>query len=70
MRKERDVEGLIKALGHINNDVRSDAVQAIVEIGDPKAVEPLINALNDADWEVREKVAEALDKIRSRAVQL
>jgi HEAT repeat protein len=45
-------------------------VQAIVEIGDPKAVEPLINALNDADWEVREKVAEALDKIRSRAVQL
>ncbi|MGZ5563231.1 MAG: HEAT repeat domain-containing protein [Halobacteriota archaeon] len=32
--------------------------------------EPLTKALNDADWEVREKVAEALDKIRSRAVQV
>jgi len=30
----------------------------------------LTKALNDADWEVREKVAKALDKIRSRAVQV
>ncbi|MGZ8886158.1 MAG: HEAT repeat domain-containing protein [Halobacteriota archaeon] len=63
MRKERDVEGLIKALGNINNDVRSDAVQAFVEIGDPKAVEPLINALNDKDEHVRRAAAVTLGKI-------
>ena len=46
------------------------AAQALGEIGDPRAVEPLINALNDRDWIVRGASAEALGKIGDpRAVE-
>lgn len=60
MKAEGDVKGLLEALEYI--DVYSDATEAIVEIGKP-AVEPLIHALEDEDWLVRQEAAWALGKI-------
>ena len=46
MERDRDVEGLIKALEHEHVTVRFGAVAALVRIGEP-AIEPLIQALKD-----------------------
>jgi len=43
----KDVQGLIAALTHKNMDVRRTAAEALGVIGDKRAVEPLIAALND-----------------------
>jgi hypothetical protein len=45
--ENRDVEGLIAALTDRNMDVRTDAATALGDIGDERAVGPLITALND-----------------------
>jgi HEAT repeat protein len=49
---KRDVQGLVKALGY-NADpgVRRAAATALGTLGDPRAVEPLILALKNPDWE-------------------
>jgi HEAT repeat protein len=49
LKAKRDVEGLVKALGYRKDQggVRKDAIVALGEIGDPRAVEPLIAALDD-----------------------
>ena len=79
----RDVEGLIKALGHkdakslltvvMNTDyeVRKSAAKALGEIGDARAVEPLISALlRDSNEIVRGAAATALGEIGdARAVK-
>ncbi len=44
MKAKKDVEGLIKALRHEGDFVYSYAADALGEIGDPRAVEPLIRA--------------------------
>jgi len=60
----RDVDGLVRALAPENDyDVREAAADALGEIGDPRAVEPLIAALGDPDGDVREAAAEALGTI-------
>jgi len=60
----RDVEGLIKALKHRDDDIRADAAKALGEIRDPRAVEPLIDALKpDPDSFVRQRAAYALGNI-------
>lgn len=43
--------------------VRSEAAHALGEIGDARAVDPLIDALQDEDRRVRERAARALGKI-------
>lgn len=46
------------------------AALVVGEIGDPRAVEPLITALGDEDYEVRSTGAKALGKVRdNRAIQ-
>ena len=45
--ERRDVEGLIAALTDRNMDIRTRAAEALGDIGDERAVEPLIRALND-----------------------
>ena len=61
MEKEKDVEGLIEALRHEDNYyVRIDAAKALGEIGDKRAVEPLIQALKDEKPEVRLAAVSAL----------
>jgi hypothetical protein len=49
----------------LSNDweVRRDATQALGQIGDVRAVEPLIAALKDRDWDVRRAAAQALGLI-------
>ena len=64
MRQKQDVKGLIKALGYKKeSDVRIDAASALGEIREPRAVKPLIKALNDADSDVRSNAADALGRI-------
>ena len=63
--KERgDVKGLIKYLKHEkSNLMRATAVNILGDIGDARAVEPLVAMLKYEDWSVRKAAAEALEKI-------
>jgi len=64
MKEERDVEGLIKALRDAKDArARSAAAEALAQVGDGRAIEPLAAALKDKDASVRRQVAEALGKI-------
>ena len=47
--------------------LRREAAEALVKIGDKRAVEPLIQALKDEDSDVRGGAARALGKIRVRS---
>jgi hypothetical protein len=71
LKKERNVNGLIKALRHKDSLIRLRAAEALGSIRDKKAVEPLIQALlNDEDPWVRRKAALALENIPDkRAVE-
>ena len=60
-----EIERLIKKLRDKDGKVRSSAAETLGEIGDPRAVKPLIAALGDEDWGVRESVAKALKKINN-----
>src|ERR1039458_9290709 len=66
MQAKRDIEGLIKALGH--RKVREAAADALVKIGEP-AVKPLIGALNDGSESVRTAAEDALLKIGEPTVE-
>ena len=70
LREERDVEGLIEALGHPDKATRIAAAEALGDIKDPDAVAPLIEALKDELFWVRRTAVEALGEIGdSRAVE-
>ncbi|GAI40205.1 unnamed protein product, partial [marine sediment metagenome] len=62
---KKDVEGLIKALRHKRVEVRKTAARALGEMGEERAVEPLIRVLNDSDESqiVWRRAAEALGNI-------
>ena len=54
MSAQKNIKGLIKALNHQKDaEVRQHAARALGEIGDVRAVEPLIAALKDPDKYVR-----------------
>jgi len=57
-----EVDGLIFALS-IPSKYQMTAAKLLGEIGDPRAVDPLIDALQDEDWQVRAEAATALGKI-------
>jgi HEAT repeat protein len=61
---QRNVNGLLKALNY-NNDVyvRMSSANALGEIGDIKAIEPLIAALRDPFFSVRNAAANALKRL-------
>ncbi len=63
------VKGLIKALSYEDSIVRRFAVKALAEIGDFRALEPLITALQDKDYRVSAAAATALSQIGSPAVE-
>ncbi|MGB2727119.1 MAG: HEAT repeat domain-containing protein [Halobacteriota archaeon] len=59
-----EVSVIISALiNDKSSGTRADAAEVLGEIGDERAVEPLINALRDADYTVQRGAAEALGKI-------
>ena len=58
--QDQDIQGLINALK--NKDFQADAVNALVQIGEP-AIEPLINNLSSSNVLKREGVIEALVRI-------
>jgi hypothetical protein len=64
-----NVSGLIEALGYRKKPgVREAAARALGEIGDERAVEPLIAALKDEVWSGGKAAAEALERIGTPAV--
>jgi hypothetical protein len=50
----------IAMLEHENPGRRWKAAESLARMGDPRAVGPLITALSDEDWRVRQKTAWAL----------
>jgi HEAT repeat protein len=64
MKVKRDVKGLIKALGYRKYKwVRERAARALGQIGEARAVAPLLTALRDSSRDVCQTAAEALVKI-------
>jgi HEAT repeat protein len=63
LKKKRDVEGLLKALGYKGKNVRLSAAEALGKIQDAMTVGPLIRALKDKDSDVRGKAIWALGEI-------
>ncbi|MEX2720691.1 MAG: HEAT repeat domain-containing protein, partial [Candidatus Wukongarchaeota archaeon] len=64
MKAKKDVKGLIKALKYKRDqDVRRYAALTLGEIGDAKAVEPLIQALKEENKGIRWNAVGALDKL-------
>jgi HEAT repeat protein len=71
MKAKRDVKGLVNALSYDKDEaVRRDARLALLEIGDPRAVEPLINLLKNKDSPGRKVAMELLGALGdARAVE-
>jgi hypothetical protein len=60
----RDVKGLIKALGYLQDPkIRWCAATALSKVGDARAIAPLLDALKDRNWRVSQHAEEALKKI-------
>jgi PAS domain S-box-containing protein len=69
LKKERDVEGLVKALDSKEGDIRKDAMNALEEL-DELAVEALVHIINESDTDIRLNAAEALGNIRKVGVAI
>ena len=64
LKEKKNVKGLIKALNYKKEEkVRRGAAEALGQLGDPRAVEPLIKALGDFDGSVCESAAKALGEL-------
>lgn len=71
METERNLPGLIKALGYRKEpSIRYRSAIAMGKIGDHRAVKPLIFALDDKDLSVREGAVNALREIGDSAIEL
>ena len=66
---KRNVDGLIKALDHTDYLVRDGAALALCRIGDPRAVQPLIDVLGSANNVTQERIVSALQHIGEPAVE-
>lgn len=61
LKGNRDIPGLIKALRYpFKSAVRAQAAQALGELGDPRAIPALVEALKDEREEVAKVAAQAL----------
>jgi len=66
---ERAVPELLKAMSARAYQVRSCSARALGEIGDARAVEPLVQALGDTSVNVQRSASEALAKLGSCATE-
>ena len=69
LEQEKDVGRLLRGLNHRSHHARQDAARALGRIGDPRAIEPLILALNDGYPNVQSAAVEALVLIGEPAVE-
>jgi HEAT repeat protein len=70
LREKQDVDGLIRLLTHRDAAVQYDTVSALGDIGDDRAVEPLIDVLMKDQYSgVRWRAARALAQIGEPAVE-
>ena len=60
---KKAVPALIKGLSHKTWSVRQDCANALADVGDERAIEPLKITLNDDETGVRYESARALSKI-------
>lgn len=65
-----EIEIQIDLLSDPDLVVRREAVITLGEMGDDRCVEPLVRALRDGDWQVREAAIDALGQVGSPAVEL
>ena len=56
---------LVRALEASSRDVRKISIEALWKIGTPDAVSGLLKALDDPDWYLRSRAADALGDIGS-----
>ncbi len=72
LKSRKDVPGLIKALGYLKKQkIRTLAAEALGEVGDRQAIEPLLALLSDENPDQNIAAISALGKLRaSRAVPL
>ncbi len=63
MLKRKDVNGLIRALGDAEREIRLGAVKALGVVGDARAVDALAAVLGSNDRMLRQHAAEALGQI-------
>jgi HEAT repeat protein len=67
LKAKRDIQGLSRALGYTGDaNVRRAAVEALAELGDARAVDPLILALKNPIWQHDWHDTEALTKALTR----
>lgn len=66
MERKKDFESLIKGLKDEEEDVRWFAAEALVQIGDERALEFLTKALDDKSKIVRVFAKNALEEIKSK----
>jgi|WetSurMetagenome_2_1015567.scaffolds.fasta_scaffold02232_5 HEAT repeat protein len=70
LRNEKDIPGLIRALGNSDPDVLYLAVEALGDLQDPAAIPPLVTLLSEDQYSaVRWKAAEALANIGHDSVE-
>jgi HEAT repeat protein len=62
------VPGLIRAANDVRPDVSMAAVEALVEIGDPRASEALVRQLRAGEWRTRQLAAQGLGRFKSARV--
>lgn len=70
LKTKQDVDGLIRALAYKKDaQIREAAAETLRDLADERALEPLVEALTDSDWDVRGAAARALGSIgEARAV--
>ncbi len=66
---EEAFEGLVAALDDASQGVRLLAIDALGQIGDPRAAAPLVALLDDKDDDVREAAVDALGQIGEPALE-
>ncbi len=67
--KNKDIEGLLKALEYHDVDIRNKAAVALGELKDVRAITPLIQTLNDQNGHVSNSALEALVKIGNQGTE-
>jgi len=60
LKRNRDVDGLLRALRHESTSARKDAADAFREVADARCIEPLVGALQDPEKPVRTSAVRTL----------